>query len=278
MIKLVLALFFLGVAKGETIPTKCNAAYEALYSKPYIDILMIFGYKDSRPARFVGDRYDRLAFVQDILQPCTGEHKACGFSRAFNDFELFTRDLQGPKGQKIEVNLRVINSSTSADDEINRDDPMQKWQSDHAETKFTEGLKSADIVFYNGHSRTGGGPDFRPPRLTLDGANVDFSYYTANTPGLNLITKSLEIDKEKSLKLLGLFSCASSGHFSERIFKVRPDVGLVASRQLLYYVDALKNSMGALDAVLSQMCEKDFKTALRSSSPQTGSQVFGFFK
>ncbi|MGZ3689729.1 MAG: hypothetical protein ACXVBW_15600, partial [Bdellovibrionota bacterium] len=36
----------------------CLSAYQDLYHGNQLNVLVAFGYKDSRPARFVGDRYE----------------------------------------------------------------------------------------------------------------------------------------------------------------------------------------------------------------------------
>ena len=57
----------------------CRNAYLKLYGRRSIDVRILFGYKDARPARFVGDRYERALFVADLLKPCAPGQIACGF-------------------------------------------------------------------------------------------------------------------------------------------------------------------------------------------------------
>jgi hypothetical protein len=180
----------------------------------------------------------------------------------------------------------VVQSSVSNDDEDNRKNPFQRWQSTYAEQQFYTGLQEADVVFYDGHSRNGGGPDFFAPRLTKAGT-VDFSFYEKNTPGLSKVVRYLKLARHREGKpqLLGLFSCSSSDHFKKEILaandKVGGQLGLISSTQLLYYMDAIKSLGKALDAVLTQKCEAAFQTSLRegsvSRSTSTGSELTGFF-
>lgn len=260
---------------------KCQAAYRKIFGKPVVDIRVVFGYKDTRPARFVGDRHERLAFVQRILQPCEPGIFACGFTRSEESADLFTREIDGFDGRKVEVQLSIVHSSVASDDAANRADPFQTWQGTHAREIFFNGLAKADVVFYNGHSRFGGGPDFAPPRLTR-GGEVDSTFYRAKRPGFSKALEKLRLPAKKkksaggSLKILGLFSCASSQHFANEIGS-NAAVGLISSRGLIYYADALDNSLAALSALLEMRCQSDFKSAIRNDVPARSSQLTGFF-
>ncbi len=267
-------------AVASTEKSPCLSTYKRLYDRGVLELRMIFGYKDSRPARFVGDRHERVIFTQHLLRPCNGREEACGFSQSEENSDDFFKIIKGPEGEPIQVRVVVSNSSVSSDDEKNQVDKYQKWKSKETERLFLEGLVKADVVFYNGHSRNGGGPDFFPPLLTADG-HVDYTYYERETPGLVKILKAF-IDnnaniKSEKIQLLGLFSCASTKHFAEQIIEERPKLGLITSRQLIYYEYAIYNSLAALDSLLQMKCEKDFRSAIRSSSYQKGSQITGFF-
>lgn len=335
---LIVCFTFRSIFAASPAPARdalCDSTYQTLFANPAIEIVMVFGYKDSRPSRFVGDRHERVFFTQEVTAPCLLSSQACGFMRDAADSDHFTKTINSPTGKPVLVHLRVLNSSVSADDEHNQKDRFQKWQSQRVNSEFRRSLQKADIVFYNGHSRNGGGPDFFPPRLTADG-HIDYTYYERETPGLKEITDTLKKttafrasqshqtstvsnptpeepakdsdadldrksqDKEEplspeesrapnsvkstadsveneKLKLLGLFSCASTKHFRDKIKEARPDLALITSQQLIYYVDALKNSLAALEALLTYQCEKDFRRALRSSSYQLGSQLSDFY-
>src|SRR4051812_11465617 len=63
----------------------CRRRYLSFYEKPEIDVKIVFGYKDARPARFVADRYERAVFIQRLVRECKGENFACGFRRGEAD-------------------------------------------------------------------------------------------------------------------------------------------------------------------------------------------------
>lgn len=237
----------------------CSALKSSLFSKSSIEVRMVFGYKDARPARFVGDRHERLAFIEKLTSPCSGENQACGFYRSIEDADLLTKPVE-IDGRVRAVKLYVVNSSVGSDDEENLSDPFQDWKSNHAETAFLDGLRSSDVVFYNGHSRFGGGPDFTSPKLARDGS-VSVSAYKNNRQGLTKLVRALEEGrKPKSkdyagLKVLGLYSCTSSQHFNRRI-RSSSEAGLISSNALMYYSDALDQSVAALNTLLQNRCPK----------------------
>ncbi|MBC7693514.1 MAG: hypothetical protein H7222_17240 [Methylotenera sp.] len=265
----------------------CHEAYLNFYARPKVDVRVIFGYKDARPARFVADRYERMLFIQRILEPCTDKSFACGFTRSRTDADLFTRKINGPArgapgksvlpAEEKQVDLRVLQSSAGPDDEENRLDPFQKWRSEYASRSFLQGLSEADAIFYNGHSRGGGGPEFEPPLIRAD-HEVDFKWYREHELGLIPILNTFEHAPSR-LKLLGLYSCASSRHFMDRVLAAKPDLGLITSPRLIYFSDALESSLEALSALLGLQCQEAFQESLNNRrSRASGARVSGFFE
>lgn len=267
---------------------KCRAAYENFFGADPLKILVAFGYKDARPARFVGDRYERALFVQRVLAPCEpGEH-ACGFERGEEDADLFTKRIVGADGRKKSVELRIVHSSVGPDDQENRIDPHQLWRSDYARELFLRAIRDSAAVFYNGHSRAGGGPDFHPPELGW-GQHVRYDLYRSRAQGLKEMTVAIS-DSKAAVKMMGMFSCASSQHFSGEILKAwgasrssqtssktTKELGWISSSQLLYFADALESSLQALSALLGMKCQPEFEEALKARSPQAGTRLKGFF-
>jgi len=222
-----------------------------------LDLRVIFGYKDARPGRFVGDRHERLAFIQDLLQPCVeSQSLVCGFERYKKDSSLFLKRLVSSKDPETQkrIILRVVHSSASTNDEANRKNPYQKVLSERAESIFLEGLKNARMVFYNGHSRFGGGPDFQPPVLNSAGY-VDVSYYKTYSSGTSNMLAALASRSKltgKPLEKLGIFSCASSKHFKEALLKTKVNK-VIAGPRLLHYAEALKRTKKQLGVYLESL-------------------------
>lgn len=253
----------------------CQKTYAHFFKNHTIHIKIVFGYKDARPARFVADRYEKTLFIQTILKPCQKGENSCGFVRAFDDADLFKKSIIGLDDQEKTVLLKVVHSSVGPDDDENRLDPFQKWQTAYARDTFLDGLQTADALFYNGHSRDGGGPDFEPARLRSN-HHVAYDWYKAHPLGLNDMLEALN-DGPSNLKLLGLFSCASDSLFLSKISQTRKKIGLITSKKLIYFSDALENSLLALSALLSVKCQPEFRHVLQTSSTQAGIQMIGFF-
>jgi hypothetical protein len=223
------------------------------------DLRIFFGYKDARPGRFVGDRHERLALVQHLVEPCPeGDRQTCGFKRQSRDANLLLKkvSIEG-SAAPIKIHLRLIHSSVSTDDEENRHNPYQKIMSEQAESSFLEGLEKADLVFYNGHSRFGGGPDFNPP-LTNEAGYVDSKFYRTFTSGLTKMISALEKRKDaanmQQLDHFGMFSCASTQHFR----KALKDVGvpnIITSVRLLHYAEALRRTEKQLNKFLQSLTQ-----------------------
>ena len=247
----------------------CSQAYRRFYDKAIVEWRVVFGYKDARPNRFVGDRYERNTLIAYLLAPCPPDFFACSFQRNLTDTDLFTKEITGPDRKRHVIHLRVIHSSAGPDDDANRVDGFQTWRSENAKKEFLEGLKSADAIFYNGHSRNGGGPDFSPP-LLLKNHHVDYSAYHRAQPGLSSVLKMLDA-KEHRAKLLGLFSCASDRHFLAPIQKADKKLAVISSRKLLFHADAMKALLATLSSLIGQTCETEFNGRLGDS------HVTGFF-
>lgn len=205
-------------------------------------VRVAFGYKDARPARFVGDRYERLFLIQSLMASCGSKSDlACEFERDKSDLNFLMKRIKTSTGEPQVIRLQITASAAGPDDDDNRNNPYQSKLSAMSRRNFLEGLRSAEAVFYVGHSRDGGGPDFSPPRL-LKNKHVDYVWYRKNQPGLRILLKNLRIHKKikRSPFKLGLLSCASTQHFEKRIQSATEKAQMVTVPKLIYYADALQ--------------------------------------
>lgn len=225
--------------------------------KSNLDIRVFFGYKDTRPARFVADRYEAQLFAQAIQSACQGQRRDCGFQldpqNSREELEIYIKNLVDPAGQNRRVTVSIQTSSVGPDDEANRKNPYQKWKSQLILESFAEALTRADVLFYNGHSRAGGGPDFMPPKL-LANKHIDYNWYKKKKLGLKTITECLKANSQSQLQLLGLFSCQSEQLFSKQIQKSKAGLKVIDSRILLYFSDAINQSLDALSNLQELKC------------------------
>jgi hypothetical protein len=204
------------------------------------NVRVAFGYKDARPARFVGDRYERMFLIHELMGACEGGNQACGFERDKKDMNVFMKTVK-VKEQEFVIRVNITASAAGPDDDDNRTNPYQKHLTHNSRENFLEGVRVAEAVYYVGHSRDGGGPDFKPPRMTKQ-KHVEYPWYVKNKPGLKSLLANLKTDKkhERGPLKLGLLSCASTQLFEKRIKEVHAKVELVTVPRLLYYMDGLE--------------------------------------
>lgn len=253
--ELFLNRFYALISKQPTISnSQCYKKYSELFNKNNIDMRIIFGYKDARPARFVADRYERLTLINSLLAHCNSNRFDCDFVRSAEDGDLFIKYIKGLDNKIHKIELRLVNSSVSPDDEANIKDPFQIWKSNNAAELFYEGLKHADIIFYNGHSRDGGGPDFLPPRLT-NKHHIDYHWYRTKKLGIKNMKQALNM-AEKPPAIIGLFSCHSDQLVPKSQISSRSE--WITSKKLLYFADALQNIKDNLSEILSMQCPNKF--------------------
>lgn len=208
------------------------------------DIYVVFGYKDARPSRFVGDRHERLAFILSLLEPCpSSKIHTCGFTRS----EKYP-DVLYKKTKEKSLRIIVTHSAVSTDDQNNRNNPYQRLQSEYAERVFQEGLRRGHVVFYNGHSRFGGGPDFTYPRIDEKG-EIDKNFYRSHREGLKDMLKNLSSNSNSRLQSFGLFSCSSTQYFKAGIQK-RTEAQVITSLEALHHDKALSQSLEELNKIL----------------------------
>jgi len=248
-----------------------HPAYKGQRSQ--INIVIIFGYKDTRPSRFVADLFEKNSLINQFIRPCAPSNLegACGFRSISDSVSTFTKVL-GQGAEARTVNLKILSSAIGPDDAANRLLPEQKNHSKNIEKEFHLALTQSDAIFYIGHSRDGGGPDFSPPKLTRD-EHVDYPFYTRDKKDLNKMLGSLKKRSKNHPLLLGIMSCSSSEHFAAQLKETFKDLTLISSRILIYYTDALANTYRSVDAYLRRECANEFSKRLRSQFSKNPSAI-----
>lgn len=249
---------------------RCQRTWDDFYSKPEIDIRIVFGYFDASFERTVDDVISRQSLIDRLTQPCNSNVAICGFSRVEEDADVLKKEVRGPRGTKHTVKLKIVASAYSSSDRLNRVfGKEQEDKSAQAKRTFLTGIEEADALFYIGHARDGGGPDFSPARLK-NGA-IDYSYYRTNKPGLEELTAKLATAK-KTPKILGLLAC-NSERWHDRLKRMAPRSGLLLSESddIAHEVSVVQ-TMGALDSILWKRCEASFNEAL---NPVPGGKYAG---
>jgi hypothetical protein len=249
-------------APGAAPDNRCIQRYLKIYENPIVDMRLVFGYKNNDLTGGVDDGTMRGAVIDRLTAPCppaAANVFACGFRRDRDDAEIFYKDVVSPRGERRLVKLAIVQSSYSNRDSQNRKENQQaqERQSAHARQIFLDGLKSADVVLYNGHSRDSGGPDFSPAVLNAAG-HTNYAWYHTHRVGLNDMTQALKKPGKHTASVIGLLSCYSERFFYHHLKQLAPDSGFLMTRGYSWWPDEPATIIGALNGLLGQVCEPGF--------------------
>lgn len=213
-----------------------NAGPAARTLKGRVQLTLALGYFDGdakNDFRYDGVNYGRHAAVDPFLRAaveqvlsreCQGSRQQlCGFELlSTNDIESFYR-REGEGGLIQEI--RVLSGAVSAlhDENVGRGAKEQLRRSERAEQAFMKAFETSEVVFYIGHSRKGGGPDFRPPRLKNDA--VDYASYAVDRSGAKRTVKAVK-GLNRRAQSLALLSCDSTEHFLNEVRQAGPNLEL----------------------------------------------------
>lgn len=236
-----------------------------------LNIAVAFGYSDMTDEGYdlVVDGFTKSSLIFNLTNPCVYIGQGfCDFKVAEENehgISFYTREITAA-GRRLTANLYTVSSGYSISNSDNKTiyKGLQNEQTKTAAHSYGLALKSADMVFYEGHSRDGGGPDFAPPRQTASGA-VDYSWYRANKPGLKLLLASLAQAQPKPM-FLGLYSCASRLHFLDALERQAPEAKLILSTKT---VEAGKTKLAllrTLESVLNFECDSDLKARIEGTA------------
>lgn len=241
-----------GVPANPKRAQTCLDQYKLLLSKPSLKIDYFIGYMDEEDGALAYDTVEKASVAEWLQLPCTGKRQACGFKRSPKDANVFYKTVSWVGGTKIKVEINLHDSSLSTNNRENKKNPAQEAKSKLVEARFEQALVKSDLVIYDGHSRAGGGPDFRPPRYLKNG-HVAYGWYKKNTPGLNRLQAGLKQRKDP-LFALALNSCDSSLHFENPIGALQKvNKSLLTTRAI--WDEGRQSSVGVLESVLGLRCD-----------------------
>ncbi len=260
-------------ARMETMNV-CYMDYQRRFKTPGIlRIAVALGYSDTIDEGYdlVTDHWLLNSLIFQLTKKCEYSSQGfCEFTQLSSNGEhspfRFLRKLETRYGEELEVHLYAINSSVDFSNEANQTKykTEQARQSEAAQRFFGWGLQNADVVFYEGHSRDGGGPDFLPPRAGRNG-KVHYSWYRKNQPGLKFLLNALG-EARRPPSVLGLFSCASQGHFQKKLAPHLPDSNTIMSTKVVEASLTKDALMYSLEALLNFECGDDWAKRLRGTS------------
>ena len=263
-----------------TTSEECRDFYDSLYDGPDLDVRIAFGYMDA-PAdegpivvdgidyglNYALDGHARAAFTSWVQRPCTDSGRLCGFRADPDDPDLYLKDPDTNGALHRGVRLRITHASAAPVYARNVEGgdsyDLQSQLTHRAEANFLSGLGEADAVFYIGHARGGGGPDFAPPILRGD-RHVNYDgYYRRVKPGMKKFLHFLE-NAQRPAKVICLLSCKAKGLFVERfgLHGVAPQTMFVTAPALTGYKTVLLATIVVLDSLLERRCLTEIRTML----------------
>lgn len=256
---------FVGSENEKSNNQKCLKHYLQIYKKENLDFRVAFGYlDDSSPKAIVDDKILFTKFVMQLSAPCEKNVFACGFKRDPDDATLFYKTIIDPLGRPRNVTLHANYSSVSTSNKLNTTvmKEQQRHQSEAVNKMFFEGAKTADALFYAGHARSGGGPDFSPAVRNKNGSENYKGYYKVKRPGINKLISALKTRTDGGPALISLAACDSIKHFQKDLKNAAPSSGYVLTTDLSYVTDVYGATFGALDSLLGQRCQEDFERSV----------------
>lgn len=257
MIMLTTLLFsgtlFADVMMKPLAESTCQNEYLDLFSKPEMTMTVLFGYDDGRDKTV--DQNSHKFFIQTLTAKCLKwDQKMCGFKIESTAPHVLTRKSFGPDGKPKTIRVVSDFSSVTPDDAANRKDPRQTTQTRKMKELFMSAIENSDVIFYQGHSRDGGGPSFSPPRLKANG-HVDYDWYHKNKLDKNFMVNALAKAPGKS-RILSLVSCSSIRWFAKSIESSAPATGIVGTNEA-YWTGNFQESIPMMENIFSYQCLTD---------------------
>jgi len=251
------------------------------------DIRVIFGYEDYEDFKDPNDpgRAERL--VNYLLKRqfvMVAPTKALAEELGVRLDAPNLRILQGPGsiGQTLRVSLIWSAATRSASKNVGSGYAQQLICSDDSLKFMQRAAADAEVMYYIGHSRGGGGPDTFPPRTRRgNGENlqqVDFNYYGSEQPGLTALSPYFGRSRENP-KIIALTGCLSDRHFhkwlSKRISGSNYPTSVILSTRLTRSKpwedkiegcdEALMVLVGLIETIQQHRTETEFKNRLARS-------------
>jgi hypothetical protein len=263
---------------------KCEGAYQRAFSRNRFVLNYALGYFDESAANQIyltnpnfpiSVALDGIAFdvIRSVAtQPCDSstKQKFCGFSESGNaeagkvsltkSVEIYGRTVA------FEINLTKASASESFRANQSSLLPVQQTLTAQGEQNFFSALGSSEVdaVFYNGHSRDGGGPDFAPPILRDSDLHPNYALYQARQTGIKKMLSQMSGGRASS-QIVGMFSCYTRRHFQKRLLAASPKQRLILSEDKVNYMDTIIASLGYIEGIMQGQCGQTLETIVGQS-------------
>jgi hypothetical protein len=189
--------------------------------------------------------------------------------------EFFTKTVVSIGGAKKLIRIHAFSAALSADPKFNaRHAQEQATLSARVNKEFLDAIATGQqAIFYNGHARNGGGPDFSPAHYK--NGKINFAWYLSERAH----GRGGEISLEKTLhqalvsghspSFFGDFSCDSQEHFEKTLHRANPSTALILSTWLTDGNATTKGILTSIDMMLKLKCAVEFNAALIKNTRAT---------
>ena len=239
----------------------CRESYDKMYADGELTLSLFLGYSDSDD--YVDDVITKANYVETITSNCDEEGLAtelCGFKRAPDDADIFTKNITRANGKTDKIKLRITSSAVTSSNHVNTgtSKTSQDKKSAKTEAKFLKALQTDDVVIYNGHARRGTGPGFKPM------GNADWVKAVALKPSLQKMVHALKTAK-KTPAIIGMITCEGESHYGKALQDAAPNSGLLLTRQTTSFSDSDTIVQNSLENILQKKCAPAFRKSIQAS-------------
>lgn len=213
-----------------------------------LKVTIAVGYYDQRPLIEVRDALVLPILVGQLTSECHSDLSMnCGFeiqSSGINEVYL-----QKTIWNNQTLLVHIFNPSLTQDDNLNRTNVDQQILSHATQKKFLDSFGDSHFVFYLGHSRNGGGPDFFPPILNRSG-HTNYKEYRSKKTQINQVIQAIaNLPIQKRPLVFGMSSCSSRLHFQKLLKAVLPSSVLLLSKETVFEVEDFESIMVFLNGL-----------------------------
>lgn len=234
----------------------CLTNTTAMLADGKLEIDIFLGYYDNSPGDWVVNFRERSEIVRELTKRCINDG-LCDFIMNPADRNRFTKNVSINE-KPVLVSVTIHNSAVMEYTSYNQTQ-RQRDLSRQTEANFHDRVRNGEAVFYLGHSRYGGGPDFNTPVLDPN-YQVDEQYYRSQKPGYKLLQNALQ---GGGAKLFGAFSCESIEYFSKMVRRSAPNTVFMGTTLTPPYEDNMAAFYSALGNTIDGECDynDDFSRA-----------------
>jgi hypothetical protein len=266
-----------GGSPGSEPRQACRAQILGKLKNPgMLNVGIALGYSDTldEGLDLVTDGFLRDELFLRLTGTCeSASQMLCGFgllsdtSKVREDeVDFYSKDLVLADGGKLTFNIQILHSSVTVRNSDNQAQCQARQSERTAKVRDFYGwaLRNLDAVFYEGHSRDGGGPDFAPPRANSKGT-VDYPWYRKNQPGFKFLLENLDGAQPKPM-IVGLFSCASRAHFIKTLQAHSPQSHFITTPIVLEAGKTKRALFHTIESLLNFECDAELQGRLKAFS------------